>query len=132
VIRIAVVYKLIKRNIEKRLHPRAMVAVKMSGKPISAETVSGITVFVSLFLIIYLISIFIISFEGMDMESTLSSGIAIMSNTGIGFGEVGFSENFNNFSPFGRVYVSLLMIVGRLELFTIVLLFIPSFWRPNN
>jgi len=65
------------------------------------------------------------------METTLSSAAGLMSNTGVGFGEVS-EGNFSCYSAPLKLYMSLLMVVGRLELFTVFLLFVPSFWNPNR
>lgn len=132
VIRIVVLFKLIKRNMYKVMHPRAVVAVKMGDKPINAEVVSNITVFILLYMLIFLGGSVFLSIDNVSMETAFSACISSLSNTGVGLGDVGFGMTFDIFSNFGLFVLSLLMLIGRLELFTIIMLFIPSFWRPDK
>ncbi len=131
VIRIIIMFKLIMRGFYKRLHPLAVRAVKIRGKNISAPMVSAVTSFIILYFALYLFSVLVLSVQGLDMETTLSSAAGLMSNTGVGFGEVS-EGNFSCYSAPLKLYMSLLMVVGRLELFTVFLLFVPSFWNPNR
>ena len=131
VVRVAVMLSLIKRNFHKRLHPNAVVAVKLGDKAVPADRVSSIATFVTLFTMTVLLSCFVLSFENLDAETTLGTVMAMISNTGLVLGPgIEFNGALTVFSQFSRVYMSLLMIAGRLELFTIVLLFTPIFWRP--
>lgn len=132
VIRIVVLFKLIKRNFYKVMHPRAVVAVKMGGKTVNADVVSNITVFILLFLLIFMGGGLLLSLDNVTMGTALSASISSLSNTGVGFGDVGFGMTFDIFSDFGLFVSSMLMLIGRLELFTIVILFIPTFWRPDR
>jgi trk system potassium uptake protein TrkH len=82
---------------------------------------------------IVLVSCFILSFENLDSGTTLGTVMAMISNTGLIIGpSIGFSDTLVGFSQFSYLYMSLLMLAGRLELFTIVLLFSPAFWRKNH
>ena len=131
VARAAVVFALIKRNIYKRLHPNAVVAVKLGDKAVPSDRVSHIATFVILYALILLGSCFVISFEGLDGETTLGMVMAMISNTGLVIGPaIGVSDILAGFSQFSYLYMSLLMFAGRLELLTLVLLFSPAFWKP--
>ena len=130
VVRVAVALSLIRRNIYKRLHPNAVVAVKIGDRVIPTDRVSSIATFVILYFLIALLSCFILSFENLDAETTLGTVIAMLSNTGLVIGPGhGINDSFVVFSQFSRLYMSILMIAGRLELLTIVFLFSPAFWR---
>ena len=129
--RAAVALSLIRRNIYVRLHPNAVVAVKIGDRAVTPDRVSSIATFLILYMLIALMSCFVLSFDSLDAETTLGTVIAMLSNTGLVIGPgLGFGDSFVVFSQFSRLYLSILMIAGRLELLTIVLLFSPAFWRP--
>ena len=131
VVRAAVAWSLIRNNIYKRLHPNAVVAVKIGDRVVDPGRVSSIATFFILYIFIALVSCFVLSFDNLDTGTTVGTVIAMMSNTGLVIGPgLGFGDSFIVFSGFSRVYMSILMIAGRLELLTLVLLFSPAFWRP--
>lgn len=132
VVRIIVAVKLVLRNIYQRLHPRAVVAVKVGGKAISAPVVSQVTSFIFTFFLIFLVGSIILSLQGLDITTTVSSAIAMLSNTGLSFGAVGATSNYSVFCPALRLVLCLLMLIGRLEIFTILFLFAPSFWNHSK
>ena len=133
VVRAAVAVALIRRNMYKRLHPNAVVAVKIGDKAVSADRVSSISSFMMIYALIVLLSCFVLSFENLDTKSTLGTVIAMLSNTGLVVGPgIGFGESFGVFSQFSRLFMSFLMIAGRLELLTMLLLFSPAFWRADR
>lgn len=132
VIRILVMLKLIFRGSIKKIHPRSVVAVKLGDHPVSAPVVSGITVFILTYIAILLISIFILSFQGFSLDTTMTATLAMLSNTGAAFGEAASMGNFSMFHPVLKLYLSCLMIMGRLELFTIIILFSRNFWGKNH
>jgi len=128
--RAVVMLLLVRRNIYKRLHPNAVVAVKLGDQSIPEERIASISTFAILYASIALLSCFIISFDGLEMETTLSTVIAMLSNTGLVIGSgIDAGGSLAVFSPFSHLYMSLLMIAGRLELLTLVLLFSPAFWK---
>jgi len=132
VIRILVMLKMIARGCIRRIHPRSVVAVKLGDSAISAPVVSSITVFLFTFAGIFLFSGFVLSFQGTDMETNFTSALCMLSNTGASFGFGASAGNFSFFHPALKIYLSALMIVGRLELFTIIILFTRNFWSRNH
>ena len=131
VIRLSVMASLIRRNINKRLHPNAVVAVKLGNQAISSQKVSNITVFVMMYFFVFALGVILLSLDGQSASTTASAVASAMSNTGLGFGAL-VTGNYQVFSTGGRLLLSLIMLVGRLELFTIILLIVPNFWRPNH
>src|SRR5665647_1696333 len=129
IIRFVVLLKLVLRGFRKRLHPKSVVAVRLGKSVVSAETVSSITVFAMLYLLIYLFTSLVLSLDNLDMTTTLTASAGILSNTGIAFGELGPTADFSIFSPPIRLFISFMLIVGRLELLTVLLLFTPYFWN---
>ena len=132
VIRVIILFKLVIRGFRKRLHPRSVVAVRIGNNVVPADTVSSITSFTMFYITVYFITALVMSLDNLDMTTTLSAAAGILSNTGLGFGELGPANNFSIFSPGVRLFSSFMMIVGRLELYTILLLFTPYFWTGEN
>lgn len=131
VIRIMILFKLIIRGAYKRLHPNAVVPVKIGLKTISAETVSRVTSFTFVYFTILVVSCLIVSLENYDLLTTISAAVSSLSNTGMGLGELGPTSNYSIFSMPTRLYLAVVMIAGRLELFTIIMLLSPSFWKAR-
>jgi trk system potassium uptake protein TrkH len=130
--RFLVMLMLIRRNLYKRLHPNAVYAVKIGDRAIPADKVSNITVFVIVYGVIFCAGCILLSLDGQDIETTAGSVIAALSNTGLGFGNTGFGGAFMVFSVGGRLLLSVLMLLGRLELFAFLIIFTPSFWRGTR
>jgi trk system potassium uptake protein TrkH len=131
VIRVMIIFKLIVRGMYKRLHPNAVIPVKIGNRTISAETVSKVTSFTFMYFTVYIISCLLVSLEGHDLLTVFSATASSLSNTGLGMGLLGPNGNFGIFTLPTRLYLSLLMIAGRLELFTIIMLVSPSFWKAR-
>ena len=132
VIRAILVFKLVRRSMFRRLHPRAVSPVKVGDTTISAETMSGVASFVLLFLFTTVLSTLLISLEGVSLTTALTSVVACISNIGPGFEAVGPTQNFAFYSAPAKMLLSVLMIAGRLELFTILLLFTPVYWSRKK
>lgn len=129
VIRTLVMFKLIKREITKIFHPRAVIALKDNDKIINDDTVVSIFSYYALYLFILIISTLLVSLEGLDLVSSGSSVLATLNNIGPGLGFVGPTKTFGEFHQITKLLFSGLMLLGRLELFTIVALFAPKNWR---
>ncbi len=132
VIRIVVMMKLIFRGFKRRIHPRSVVAVKIGDKAVSGPMVSQISTFILVYFLVYILSCIVLSLNNLDFETTLTTAAGIMSNSGIGMGMFGTEGNLSMFSSGSQLFMSLLMLIGRLELFTLLFLFVPSFWNPNR
>ena len=130
-IRFAVFAKLIRRGMYKRIHPNAVSPVMLRDKPVSALNVSSISCFVLLFFAVYLVSAIMLSLENLDMETTLSAPVALLTDTGVGFGKTA-DASYTVFSQPGRLLCALLMLMGRLELYAILILFSRSFWNSDR
>ncbi len=131
VIRVMIVFKLIVRGMYKRLHPNSVVPVKIGSRTISADTVSKVTSFTILYFTVFAVSSLILSLENHDLLTTLSAVGSTLSNTGLGMNLLGPNGNYSIFSLPSRLYMAILMIAGRLELFTIIMLLSPSFWKSR-
>ena len=130
--RVMVLLKLAKRNLSIRLHPSAVIQVRVNNKILSKDTVSNITNFAFSYLGIGMLLGFLISFDGQDFSTTVSSVFACLGNVGQGFTGLGPTNNFNIFSDISKLIFSLAMIAGRLEIFTLLMLLSRKFWNPHH
>ena len=132
VVRFIVMFKLIIRGSYKRIHPRAVVPIKLEGNVVSNQVISGISGFILTYLAIFLFSSIVLSIQGFDMESTMGTVLAMLSNTGAAFGVTASAGNFTAYAPLAKLFLCLLMYVGRLEIFTILVLFTRHFWNKTK
>lgn len=130
-IRIVIIFKAIRREIDKILHPRRVKSVKIDGNVVEEETISGVFLFIFAYIIISLIAIFIVSFDNFDVTTTVTSVIATLSNIGPGLEMVGPAGNFSVFSDLSKLVLSFCMLAGRLEIYPMLILFSPSLWKKN-
>ena len=129
VIRHVVAWKTIKRSFFKLMHPHAVIPIRINGKSISEEKIGSILSFITIYLLIVVISTFVISLMGMDAQTSLGSVLATLGGIGPGIGEVGQASNFAIIPDAGKIYLSFIMVIGRLELLTFLVLFTPHFWK---
>lgn len=131
IIRVVIFFKLIRRGVYKRIHPRAIKPVMLDNHPVSTTTASNVTVFVLLYFAVFVFASIVMSLENQDMETTFFTVLACISNNGTGFGKI-IGGDFSMFSPFGRFFSAILMLGGRLEFYSIIMLFSPSFWNSDR
>ena len=132
VIRILVLFKLIKRGILVRLHPNAVTRIKLKDQNLSIDTVQSITGFVFLYFFLFVVAAVLITLDGYDMTTAITASASSIGNIGPGFNAVGPVMNYSIFSPSIKMLLSFLMIAGRLEIFTLLMLLSPRFWNPNR
>lgn len=128
-IRILILLKKAGREFQKILHPHAITPIYIGDKKISEETVSNVTSFFLLYIIIFMFSSLIMAALGLDMVSALSSVAATLGNVGPGLGMVGPTQNYAFIPPVGKILLSFCMLLGRLEIYTVLILLIPEFWK---
>ncbi|MNP31804.1 Trk system potassium uptake protein TrkG [compost metagenome] len=127
-IRILLLFKAAKRDLLKIIHPKAVYTVTLQGKAVNEQTLSEVLGFFFMYVIIFCFSILIVSFEGKDIVTTISSVATTLGNVGPGLEIVGPMGNFSSFTVFSKLIFSFCMIVGRLEIYPMILLLMPRFW----
>lgn len=132
VFRLVVMEKLVRRGAYRRMHPHSVRAVRIGGEVITSRLASAVTSFVILYGVTFLLASLVISLSGCNLETALTSAASLMSTTGGSFGTVGPAAYYGMFQPPMKIFLSLLMMVGRLELFTVFIMFSTSFWNPNR
>ena len=116
---------------KKALHPNAIIPVRYDGKSVSQTIVSNILSFFIIYMLIFIISSVILTFLGLDFISALGAAASSLGNIGPALGSVSPVDNFSHLSATAKWFCSFLMLIGRLELFTVLILFTPFFWRKN-
>jgi trk system potassium uptake protein TrkH len=127
-------YVMVKNGIlefKRLLHPRAIVPLTINSKRLTPNIVTNVLVFLILYLNVFVISTIIMSILGLDLPTSMGAVATTLGNVGPGIGTIGPMDNFSGVSSAGKWFLSFLMLVGRLELFTVLILFTPYFWRSN-
>ena len=111
------------------IHPRAVRLVKLGHRPVDREVMQAILGFFALFMLVFVGGSLLVAASGMDLVSAGAAVIACLANIGPGLGSVGPVDNFAHVPGLGKTVLIFCMLMGRLELFTVLVLFFPSFWR---
>ncbi len=131
-IRIVLLFKVIRREVLRIIHPRSVHVVKVNGKAVDEEILSGVTVFFFAFVLIFTSAVLVVSLDEKDMISNFTAVAASIGNIGPGLGIVGPMGNVSSYSILSKMVLSFCMIAGRLEIFPVLLLFAPTFWKRVN
>lgn len=129
VIRFLVLSKNTINEFKKQVHPNAILPVRVNGSVISTDVVQRILAFSFIYIVIIFISMLVFTAAGLNFQEAWSVAISGISNVGPGLENYGSYGNFAGMPSFAKWYYSFLMIVGRLELFTVLILFTPGFWK---
>ena len=127
--RILILVKSSLADMRKMLHPNAVTTVRLEGKPLSDKSIRGAHVYLSVYVLIFVASFLLLSLEQFDLVTTFTALAACINNIGPGLEMVGPMGNFSAFSPASKLLLSFDMLVGRLEIFPMLLLFAPSIWK---
>jgi trk system potassium uptake protein TrkH len=129
IVRVALLIKNGALELKRLLHPNAILPVRLNKKSIDPQIITNILAFVVFYMMLLAGSTIIMSTMGYDLNSSIGSVAATLGNIGPGIGAVGPVENYAHIPVFGKWFLSFLMLVGRLELFTVLILFSPAFWK---
>lgn len=129
VVRIMIMWKKMIKEVRQFMRPQAVLQVKLGNKPVEAEVVSNIAAFFTIFIIIFVIASFLMTFFTPDLITASSSVIATLGNIGPGLNAVGATQNYAAIPVTGQIILTICMLLGRLELYTVLILFLPSFWK---
>ena len=129
VVRILLLLKYGRRELFKSIHRKAIKPIKFNGNTVSDDVMKSIISFVVIYIIIFMFSSAILSILGMDMISSLTASIATLGNIGPGFNMIGPMANFDIIHPLGKLMLIANMWIGRLEVFTVIVMLTPEFWK---
>lgn len=127
--RILIFRKTVSKELKQAMHPQVVAPVRMDGKLLSHETIRTTNVYLCAYLFILVASIMLISLDGFDMVTNFTAVAATLNNIGPGLSQVGPMMNFAGFSNPAKLVLIFDMLAGRLELFPMLVLFLPSAWR---
>ena len=113
----------------RTLHPNAILPVRFNGKSISKEIVFNILGFFILYMLSFIIGAVVLAALGLDFETAIGGAASSLGNIGPAFGALSPVNNFDMLPDFGKWWCTFLMLIGRLELFTVLILLTPFFWR---
>ena len=129
--RIILVLKSIRQELWRQQHPHGVSVVRLEGKPVAESTLHTTLVFSICYIVILLIGTLFLSLDGYDFVTNFTGTLACISNIGPGLSLVGPTGNYAMFSGFNKVLLAFIMLLGRLEIFPLLLLFSPSVWRKQ-
>lgn len=127
--RLIVLVKNTVNEFKLQVHPNAVLPVRINNMVVSNGVVSKVLSFMFLYLCIIFFSFIMLAIGGMTFEESIGVSISSISNVGMGYGKFGENGNFLEASIFSKWYMCLLMLIGRLEIFTVLSLFMPAFWK---
>lgn len=130
--RVLLLMKSIRRTIRKALHPRRVQPVYMDGRAVSEEVCDNVNAYLAIYCVILVLSFAIISVDGFSIGTNFSAVASCFNNIGPGFELVGATQNFSIYSDLSKIILSLDMLLGRLEIFPLLLLFSPDTWSRRR
>ncbi|MDD3393641.1 MAG: TrkH family potassium uptake protein [Anaerotignum sp.] len=129
--RLIILLKMAGREIRHIIHPRSVNIIKLDGHRVDEEITRGVTGFIIVYLFIISGSFLLISINNYDFTTSITSVLTCLGNVGPGLSKVGPIENYGFFSDFSKLVLCLDMLLGRLEIFPIIMLFSPAVWRRS-
>jgi trk system potassium uptake protein TrkH len=130
--RVLLLMKSIRRTIRKALHPRRVQPVYMDGRAVSEEVCDNVNAYLAIYCVILVLSFAIISVDGFSIGTNFSAVASCFNNIGPGFELVGATQNFSIYSDLSKIILSLDMLLGRLEIFPLLLLLSPDTWSRRR
>lgn len=118
-----------KRELQRLLHPRSVSVVRFEGKRVDDVTVNSVSAYLTIYTLFFCIIVFLIGFENFDLETNITAVASCFNNIGPAFGAA--ASNYSAYSPFGKIVLSMAMLLGRLEIYPIILTLSPSTWSKK-
>ena len=116
---------------KRLLHPRAIIPLKINGRTVAGKVRTHIIIFLLLYLFLFVVGALVVSAQGLDFVTSIGAVAACLGNVGPAIGEVGPVDHYGWTPPFVKYLLSIYMIIGRLEIFTVLVLLTPFFWKSN-
>lgn len=129
--RVLLMFKSCRKSVKRMLKPRSVSVIHMDGQQVPDEVIRNTHAYMGLYLFTAVISMLLISIDECSVETNVSAVLACLNNIGPGLDLVGPMSNYSHFSPFSKLVLTLNMLAGRLELFPMLILFVPAAWKRN-
>ena len=130
-IRIILLIKNLRREVQRILRPRQITTIRSDGDRVDESTLSGISLFFFAYILLLLIGAFVVSWDNIGFDAAFGASLTCVSNVGPGFGILGPAANFSILSNISKLFLSVLMLLGRLEIMPLLLLLFPSLWKKH-
>lgn len=130
--RIVLLFKLISNEVKRMLHPRSVSSLRFEGKTVDGHTRKGVSNYFLIYFVCLLAIFLALSFEPFDFETNFTAVVTCFNNVGPGFGAVGPTGGFGDYSAFAKIVLSFAMLLGRLEIFPIIIALAPVSWARNK
>ncbi len=127
--RIVILVKSIFKEIKTAAHPNSVRKILLNGRPVEHNVVRGVNVYMAAYIVIFVVSLLLISLDNFDFTTNFTAIAATINNIGPGLNAVGPTQNFGAFSSISKIVMIADMLIGRLEIFPLLVLFAPSAWR---
>ncbi len=129
IIRYELLIKNLWAELKRSIHPNAVIPVKYSKRTVNQQIIFNVVAFFLIYILFFSLGTFVMTLLGIDFETSMGASIASLGNIGHGIGGVGPFENYSFIPVAGKWMLSFLMLIGRLELFTVLIIFSPTFWK---
>jgi trk system potassium uptake protein TrkH len=129
IIRALVLLKFGLNELKRLIHPNAVLHIRIGHRTVPRDIVGNITGFFLIYIAIFVVGVFVMSLLGLDLVTAFGSVAATIGNIGPGLGDVGPTDNYSQIPLIGKWILSALMLIGRLEIYPVIIFFIPIFWK---
>ena len=127
--RFVILTKNLFNEFKKQTHPNAVIPVRMNGHVVASHVVHRVLAFFFAYVVLIVVSSLVLSLDGMGFEESVSAAVSAISNIGPGLGSIGPVNNFSQVPDISKWFLSFLMMIGRLEIFTVLTILVPGFWK---
>lgn len=129
--RVVLLFKTIGREIKRLLRPRSISKIRFEGKNVEESTIVSVCIYLAIYIVCFVAIFLLLSFESFSIETNFSATAACFNNVGPGLAGVGPLSNFSGYSNFSKLLLSFAMLLGRLEIFPLIIAFSPATWSSN-
>ena len=129
--RVIILFKKIGSEIKRLLHPRSVKTITFEGKRLEEQTITGVAVYLAIYIVCFILLFLAVSIDKFDFETNFSAVAACFNNIGPGFSVVGPTGNYADYNIFSKIVLSVAMLLGRLEIFPLIIAFMPATWSKN-
>lgn len=116
-------------QLQTSVHPRAIVSVRLNNRIVPEKSISSTINFILMFLILVFVGASLVALSGFPVYDSLTAALSCIANVGPTFGQIGALGSYDVVPAFGKIILSILMLIGRLEIYTVLILFLPSVWK---
>lgn len=129
--RIIILVKSVVRELRRAINPRSVKCIKLDGAKIDKEVISTTSIYFTVYMILTAFSVFLLAFDKIDLTASVTSVISCINNVGPGLSNTAMISHFADFSDFSKIILTADMLIGRLEIFPMIILFLPSTWKKS-